>query len=192
MNEYVAEDDGSLRALIGMLSGMREQVRSVRIHAAPDEHFARHLVECQGPERAPLGSWGGFSPTGQVAYGYMGRVLDAQAALSQRRYQAAGALRAAFTVLDPSLPRGETTATLALGAGGRAEPPLAAPGNTRRAEGKRITLTLPVELFSQGYFGYLPWSVLAQDPSCRVKGEDALGDLDRAFAGPMPSMRDFF
>ncbi len=182
--EHAAEDEASLRALVGMLSGMREQVRSVRLYTSPEERFSRHLVECQGPERAPMSGWGGFSPTAKVAYGYMGRVLDPQAALSQRAYQPCEPLRAAFTVRDPSLPGGQVTATLALGAHG--QPP------GRKPEGLRVALNLPVDLFSQGYFGYLPWSLLAQDPACRLKSAEGLAELDHAFAGPLPSMRDFF
>ncbi|MBI5836173.1 MAG: GNAT family N-acetyltransferase [Candidatus Eisenbacteria bacterium] len=189
VTDYAAEGETALQAILGLLSSLRDQVWMVRIFAAPDEHFAARLVEPEAPLRNEMGAWYGFSVAGRLAFGYMARVLDVQRALAQRHYHPCLPLVAAFTVKDPSVPGGAVRSVLTLGAEGGA-PAKVTP--LRRGASLRASITLPVDLFSQCFFGYLPWSVAAREELFVQRGDDVLAELDRAFRVPLPGMRDFF
>jgi predicted acetyltransferase len=189
VTDYAVEGEAAMQAVLGMLSALREQIFMVRIFAAPDEHFAARLVEPQAPIRSEIMSNVGFSRVGTLGYGYMARVLDAPAALARRRYQPCEPLVAAFTIRDASVPGGLVRTVLALGPGGGA-PARVTP--MRRGAALRARLELPVDLFSQCFHGYLPWTVAARDELFVQRGDSLLAELDRAFRVAMPSMRDFF
>ena len=189
VTDYAAEGEAAMQAILGMLSALREQVWMVRVFAAPDEHFAARLVEPQGPVRESMQAFAGFSPAGRLGCGYMALVLDVPAALARRRYRPCEPLVAAFTVLDASLPGGSVRTVLSLGPEGGG-PARVTP--MRRGAALRARLELPVDLFSQCFFGYLPWTVAARDELFVLRGTDLLAELDRAFRAGLPGMRDFF
>ncbi|HVP39362.1 MAG TPA: GNAT family N-acetyltransferase [Candidatus Saccharimonadales bacterium] len=189
VTDYAAESESALRAILGMLSALRDQLWMVRIFAAPDEHFAARLVEPQEPIRSDMALMAGFSSAGRLGYGYMARVLDLPAALATRRYEPCEPLVAAITVRDASLSGGAARAVLSLGPAG------GAPAKTlplRRGEALRANLDLPVDLFSQCFWGYLPWTAAAREELFIRRGDDVLAELDRAFRVPLPNSRDFF
>lgn len=189
--DYAVESEGAMRAMLDMLHSQRDQASEVRIFAAPDEYFAQRLVEPERPVREniqpPM-----YSLAGALGYGYMGRVLDLGKALKLRPFHPVEPLQARITLRDPSIQGGIARATLALGPEGGRVLKTAAPSRSRAGGPGSISLDVPVDLFSQCFFGYLPWTVAARDERVKVRGEESLPALDRAFHLALPSMRDFF
>ena len=189
--DYAMEDEGAVRAMLDMLHSQRDQASQVRIFAAPDEYFAQRLVEPERPAREnilpPM-----YSLAGTLGYGYMGRVLDLVKALKLRPFHPVEPLEARITLRDPSLQGGIARATLSLGPAGGRVLKTATPLRSRAGGPGSISIEIPVDLFSQCFFGYLPWTVAARDERMKVRGEESLPALDRAFRVALPSMRDFF
>ena len=189
VSDYGAEDESSLQAILGFLSSLRDQIEQVRIFAAPDEYFAQRLIEPQFPQRDPIPNL--YSRAGYLSYGYMARVLDVQKALALRRYAPCEAMTVALTVRDTTLAGGAVRTVLALGPEGRSlgTRPVGTPARGRMM---RASLELPIDIFSQCYFGYLPWTVALREGQGKQRGDEVLPELDRAFKVPLPSMRDLF
>src|SRR5262249_38364663 len=161
----------SFQAILGFLAATRDQIWQIEIFAAPDDYFAQRLLEPQRPVRDPLIEF--YSQPATVGLAYMGRVLDVPKALALRRYQPCEPLTVALTVSDASLPDGAARAMLALGPTGRSmgKEPVTAAG---KGGVMRASLDLPIDLFSQCFFGYLPWTVAFREGAARMKGDPVL------------------
>lgn len=116
VEELVAEDDESRRALFGALAAMRDQAAEILVEIAESDPLERGLLDVDGRR---FGTEAVEHGLGEIVGGPMVRIEDIPRSLSARGYAADGA----FDVVVRS-PDGDEAETLALGVrvrNGRAE-----------------------------------------------------------------------
>jgi predicted acetyltransferase len=119
VEELIAEDDESRRALLGALGSMRDQVSEIVLESALDDPLEHALLDSDAKR---FGNGGVEHGLGEIVGGPMVRICDVARALSARGYVGSGAFGVVvtddFVAFDVRVRNGRATVSPRL-AGGR-------------------------------------------------------------------------
>lgn len=170
VTDLAATTSRAARAILRLLVEYRSLASSVKWHGGASDLFTNLL-----PERhhtVTLTDW------------FMVRVVDVARALSSRGWPPAAGGAITLEVNDASMPENSGRYAVSLeGGAAKVVAGEAAAGAPRATIGERGLAAL--------YTGHAPSHVLA-DAGWLEAGDDARALLDAWFAGPYPTMRDFF
>jgi predicted acetyltransferase len=184
VNEIVYEDQEALRGLLGYVAALRDQFQTATLVVRSRERLELRLSNPRDGGAAMGSISKMYGP--RVLYGAMVRVLDVERAVRARGGYDGATGHVQLSIVDEQFPENEGPWTLVF-EGGRAEVEAKAPASSLTAGGA----SMGIGTFSQLYAGYL--TAAEARAIGLVSADDAAVDLlDRAFAGPEPSLLDHF
>lgn len=179
ITELLYEDQEALRGVLGYVAALRDQFLEASITTRPGERLELRLLNPRD-RGAMMGSISSmYGP--RVVYGAMARVLDVERAMRARPDYNGATGRVTVAIEDDRFAENRGPWALSFEGG----------GVEVEATSASASATIPIGTFTQLYLSYVTASE-ARRIGLLTADDAAVDLLDRAFAGPEPSLLDHF